>query len=215
MSFFIKTAMNINALQNNYYCGHPQPITSGKKQSPSFKGNGVQRLTNINIGMMPQGFIGEVALFNKKLHKNVFVNVFKEFDCGDEIYSLKDENNQPIGKLALRIKKYFDYDKSINKDDPSHVYVADLYNFSRKDTPFANQNTDDYSHVGIRLLQIAQRRSDEAQCSGNIKLNAMPEALSFYRSKIGMQSDPDAFNENFLFLPWDKKETLSRMYDGL
>ena len=190
--------MKINTIQANYYCGQPQSITPKKQNSPSFQGNGVQRLTNMNVGMMPQGFIGEVALFNKTLNRNVFVNVFKDFNCGDEIY-----------------KKAFNYDKYIYKDDPSHVYVTDLYNFSRKDTPFANKNVDDYSHVGIRLLQIAQRRSDEAQCCGNIKLNAMPEALSFYCGKIGMQKDPESFNRNFLYLPWDKKEPLSRMYDGL
>lgn len=206
--------MNINAIQNNYFYGQNR-ITPKSKPAVNFKGNGIQRLTHMNIGMMPKGFIGEVALFDKTLNKNVFVNVFKDFNCGDEIYRLKDDNDRIIGELALRIKKAFNYDKYIYKDDPSHVYVTDLYNFSRKDTPFANNAVDDYSHVGIRLLQIAQRRSDEAQCCGNIKLNAMPEALSFYRGKIGMQSDPESFNRNFLYLPWDKKEPLSRMYDGL
>lgn len=207
--------MNISAIQNNLYYGQTQSLTPKKQDALSFKGYGIQRLTNMNIGMMPQGFIGEVVLFNKTLNKDVFVNVFKEFNCGDEIYRLKDDNNQVIGELALRIKKFFDYDKYIHKDDPSHVYVSDLYNFSRKDTPFANKNVEDYSHVGIRLLQIAQRRSDEAQCCGNIKLTAMPEALTFYKNKIGMQSDPEVFNRNFLYLPWDKKEPLSRMYGGL
>lgn len=207
--------MKINTIQTNYYYGKAQSLTPKKQNKTSFQGNGVQRLTHMNVGMMPQGFIGEVALFDKILNKNVFVNVFKDFDCGYERYKLKDDNNQVIGEMVIRIKKFFNYDKYIHKDDPSHVYVTDLYNFSRKDTPYANKNVDDYSHVGIRLLQIAQRRSDEAQCCGNIKLNAMPEALGFYKNKLGMQSDPESFNRNFLYLPWDKKEPLSRMYDGL
>lgn len=209
--------MNINAVKSNfsYYNQNSAPVKVVSK--PSFQGNGIQRLTHMNIGMMPKGFIGEVSLFNKKLGKDVFVNVFKDFDCDAENYILKDENNQILGKIALKIKKYFDYDKYMYKEDPSHVFVSDLYNYSRQDTPFANKNVDEYGHVGVRLLQIAQRRSDEAQCCGNIRLISMPEksTLNFYKNKIGMQSDPDVFNKNALFLPADKKEPLSRMYNGL
>lgn len=72
--------MNISAIQNNLYYGQTQSLTPKKQDALSFKGYGIQRLTNMNIGMMPQGFIGEVVLFNKTLNKDVFVNVFKEFN---------------------------------------------------------------------------------------------------------------------------------------
>ncbi len=215
MSIVIIATMNINTITPNFLLNQPNTFSKKVISTPSFNGNGIQRLTHMNIGMMPKGYIGDVILFNKKLNKDVFINVFKDFDCGDEKYLLKDDNSQILGEIGLRIKKFFNYDSFMYKEDPSHVFVSDLYNYSRQDTPFANKRVDEYSQIGVRLLQIAQRRSDEAQCVGNIKLISMPEAEFFYRNKIGMLSDPNAFNKNALYLPPDKKEPLSKMYGGL
>ena len=80
-----------------------------------------------------------------------------------------------------------------------------------------------YTHIGTRLLQIAQRRSDEALCNGNIKLISVNEALEWYKNVIGMRQEyppmPGArmqiHNPNILYLPPENKEALSRLQGGL
>ena len=128
---------------------------------------------------------------------------------------MKNNNDELIGEFLVKIKKYFNYDKFMYKEDPSHVLVDDLFNYSNPKTPFYKKGLDYYKGVGIRLLQIAQRRSDEAQCVGNIRLNAMPEARRFYTDKIGMIQDPNHPYSGMLIIPPDKKEPLSKMYGGL
>lgn len=211
--------MGIN-IQNNHlyqYSGlTSQASRSIKSKQPSFSGAGnIQRLTHMNIGMMSQGFIGHVSLQNVTKGTEEFVKVFKNFDCGNERYFLKDNNDEIIGEVLTKINKYFNYDKYMYKDDPSHVLVDDLRNYSNPNTPFWNKKLDCYKGVGTRLLQIAQRRSDEAQCVGNIRLNSMPEARKFYTNKIGMVQDPNNPFSGMLIIPPDKKEPLSRMYGGL
>lgn len=85
--------MGIN-IQNNHlyqYSGlTSQASRSIKSKQPSFSGAGnIQRLTHMNIGMMPQGFIGHVSLQNVTKGTEEFVKVFKNFDCGNERYFLK------------------------------------------------------------------------------------------------------------------------------
>lgn len=187
-----------------------------KSAKLSFQGYGdIQRLTHMNIGMQGQGFIGHVLLENITKGTEEFVKVFKHFDCGNERYFFKDENDEVIGEVLTKINKYFNYDKYLYKDDPSHVLVDDLRNYSNPGTPFWNKKLDYYKGVGTRLLQIAQRRSDEANCFGNIRLNSMPEARKFYMDKIGMVKDPNNPYSGMLIIPWDKKEPLSKMYGGL
>lgn len=209
--------MAIN-IQNNYsYQYRTNKLSSCpvKSQQPSFRGGAVQRLTNMNIGMMPQGFIGHVSLQNVTKGKEEFINVFKSFDCGNERYYFKNNDNELIGEFMAKINKYFDYDKLTYKEDPSHVYIDDLRNYSKPDTPFHNKKLDYYKGLGTRCLQIAQRRSDEAQCVGNLRLCAMPQARDFYIKKIGMVTDPHNPYSGMLIIPPDKKEPLSKMYNGL
>lgn len=187
-----------------------------KSTQPSFRGYGdIQRLTHMNIGMQGKGFIGQVFLENVTKGKDELINVFKGFDCGNERYYLKNDQDELIGEFLIKINKYFDYDRFTYKEDPSHVLVDDLMNYSKPDTPFWNKKLDYYKGVGTRLLQIAQRRSDEANCFGNIRLNSMPEARPFYMNKIGMVKDPNNPYSGMLVIPWDKKEPLSKMYGGL
>lgn len=210
-------AINIqNNYLNGYSAGACKSASLKSSKQPAFCGLGnIQRLTHMNIGMMPQGFIGHVSLQNASKGTEEFVKVFKNFDCGNERYFLKNDNDEVIGEVLTKINKFFNYDKYMYKDDPSHVLVDDLRNYSNPNTPFWNKNLDYYKGVGTRLLQIAQRRSDEAQCVGNIRLNSMPEARPFYTRKIGMVQDPNNPYSGMLIIPPDKKEPLSRMYGGL
>ena len=93
--------------------------------------------------------------------------------------------------------------------------VDDLRNFSKPNTPYHDKNLEYFKDIGTRLLQIAQRRSDEAQCVGNIKLIPMPESRRYYTDKIGMIKDPTNPYGSAFILPPDKKEPLSKMYGGL
>ena len=170
----------------------------------------------MNIGMMPQGFIGHVVLKNATKNTDDLISVFKKFDCGLERYLFKNDKDELIGEFSAKINKYYDYNKFIYKSDPSYVFVDDLFNYSNPNTPFYKKGLDYYKGLGVRALQIAQRRSDEALCEGNIKLNSMPEVREvFYINKIGMAPDPEHPRSGMLMLPPDKKEPLSRMNGGL
>ena len=106
---------------NNYSFNKYASPNIAKKQAPSFSGNFVQRLTHMNIGMQPAGFIGHVELKNATKGENVFVKVFKDFDCNLERYYFKDDlgdefdliiNNPPyiptgdIQNLTTEVKDY-------------------------------------------------------------------------------------------------------------
>lgn len=200
-------------------------IKSGNKEQISFQGNFAQRLTNVNIGMFPEGFIGCVKLRKAANNEEVLTNVFKSFEYNREVYQLKDNNNNVIGEAKLRINKFWEgrYDKIEYPENPSHVFVDDLYNYSKPNTPYNNSNLEELKDAGLRLLQIAQRRSDEAQCTGNVRLISMPEAKSWYMNYIGMQQLHkgnsnlrfDVQNPNILFLPPHAKEPLSKLEGGL
>ena len=203
----------ITKIQNNYSYNYPVYTCKPKPKQTSFQG--IQRLTHMNIGMMPQGFIGHVSLKNVNKGCEEFVGVFKNFDSGLEKYLFKNDKDEIIGEFSLKINKFFDYDAFLYEEDPSHVYLDDLFNYSNPNTPFYKKGLDHYKGIAVRALQIAQRRSDEAQCVGNIKLNSMPEARPIYVDKIGMVSDPEHPRSGMLMIPADKKEPLSRMNGGL
>ena len=206
--------MKINILQNNSPINYQQAISKPIPQkAPSF-GN-IQRLTHLNLGMMGEGFIGHVELQNVTKNRIDLIPVFKSFDCGNERYFLKTNEGKLIGEILTKINKYYNYENFLYHSNPSHVLVDDLRNYSNPNTPYWNKELDYYKGVGTRLLQIAQRRSDEAQCMGNIRLNSMPEARAYYVNKIGMIKDPNNPYSGMLIIPPDKKEPLSKMYGGL
>ena len=98
-----------------------------------------------------------------------------------------------------------------------------MRNFSNPNTLYYKQGLEYYKDIGTRLLQIAQRRSDEAQCQGNIKLISKGESLNWYKSVIGMRQEfppiPgmkfNIHNPNQLYLPPENKEPLSKLQGGL
>ena len=65
-------------------------------------------------------------------------------------------------------------------------------------------------------MQIAQRRSAEAMCNGNIELISKGESFNFYK-KLGFQSSRTFWGENpnKMYIPPEAKEALSRAYGGL
>ena len=73
------------------------------------------------------------------------------------------------------------------------------------------------------MLQIAQRRSDESMCQGNIKLVSKGESLDWYKNVIGMRQEFPSIpgmrfnihNPNQLYLPPENKEPLSKLQGGL
>lgn len=183
---------------------------------PSFKSAmPIETLKLANIGQAKNGFIGKLKTLNAS-GEETFLNVYKYASFLKEIYFLKDNAENVIGEIELRIKKFLDYDKASFKADPSHVYVETLRNYSDPKTPFYRQGLKEHKRVGTRLLQIAFQRSKEEGCNGNIELKSRIESSDFYyaigfkKASLGWGSDP--YN---LYLPPEAKEPFSKRYGGL
>lgn len=215
--------MITNIYNNTYY---PQ-ITASRMTKPSFRGgNPVETLKYTNIGSCLEGYIGKVRARKASTNEECFVNVFKKYTgTNAENYSIRNDNNDLLGEIDIQIRKleYNPY-TSFEKEDPSHVFVDSLRNYSRPGTPYYKDGLEHIKDIGIRLLQIAQRRSDEAQCVGNIKLISKNESKNWYKNVIGMTEEfppmPSNFrfnihNPNAMILPPLSKEPLSRLNGGL
>lgn len=202
--------VSLNNIKPNSYC---TPV------GVSFKQNPVQTLTHTNIGSCLEGFIGKVCVRNSK-NENVFLNVFKKFESsGIENYTIQNDKGDIVGMVDLAVKKLA---PNWECADPSHVFVDNLRNFSNPNTPYYKQGLEYYKDIGTRLLQIAQRRSDEACCNGNIKLISKGESLNWYKQAIGMRQEfppvkgmIQIHNPNQLYLPPENKEPLSKLRGGL
>lgn len=208
----------------NYYPINYSQIQSTNslhsKNSVYFKQNIPHALTHTNIGSCLEGYIGKVAV--RKGNENVALNVFKKFkENAIENYTIRNDKDEIVGTIDLAIKKY--HQEPWERTDPSHVFVDELRNFSNPNTPYYKEGLEYCKDVGTRLLQIAQRRSDEAQCQGNIKLISKGESLNWYKTVIGMRQEfppiPgmrfNIHNPNQLYLPPENKEPLSRLQGGL
>lgn len=202
-------------VQNVNFLKYNAKLNAGNISQPSFKG--VQTLTLCNIGAMSEGIIGKVKV-TKKNGQDAYLNVNKLIRIlGSETYQLKTDKGEVIGEIELRINKApEDYDRLEFPEDPSHVFVQYLRNYSRKGTPFHVEGLEEYKDIGTRLLQIAQRRSDEARCCGNIRLISKNESRAFYRKLGFTKEDMGPWgNPNQLYLPPEAKEPLSRLSGGL
>lgn len=218
---------------NNYVYLQPKcsVTASNKNECVSFTGNPcVETLKYTNIGSCLEGFIGKVRLRKAENGGEYFADVFKRhIGHNAENYSIKNEAGQILGEIDIFIRKYLpgSYDSFTYKDDPSHVFVDNLRNYSNPKSPYYRQGLEYMKDIGTRLLQIAQRRSDEAQCVGNIKLISKGESKDWYKNVIGMveefplvQNNGFKFrfqinNPNAMILPPHSKEPLSRLQGGL
>lgn len=147
---------------------------------------------------------------------------FKHLTSEGEEYKIMNDFNNLIGHAKIKIRKYDEGQFYGLKENPSHVFISELRNFSKPDTPYHNKDLPYYKDIGTRFLQIAQRRSDEAQCMGNIKLIAKNESKPFYMNVIQMKeefpmgSSLRKFNNpNMMYLPLEAKEPLSKLQGGL
>lgn len=196
------------------------PITTPKKRFQSFTGSFIpDALTHVNIGNKPQGYIGKIKVRLAEGGEAV-LNVFKRIPMPNkERYTIKNDYDELIGQMDITIKKYNsnDYDHLTYPSDPSHVFVDELKNFSHPETPYYTKGLTYHKDIGTRLLQIAQRRSDEAQCCGNIRLVSKGESKKWYLNIIGMRQENFSkfSNQNMLYLPPENKEPLSRLKNGL
>lgn len=216
---------NISYLQQNNFSSNKV-----KSNNVTFKGYCPETLKYTNIGSCLEGYIGKVRLRRAENNGEYFANVFKHFIGNNaERYSICNEFGDVMGEADIFIKKYLpgSYDAFEYKEDPSHVYVDNLRNYTKPDTPYYKKGMEYFKDIGTRLLQIAQRRSDEAQCVGNIKLVSKGESKNWYKNVIGMTeefkptSQSNSFlrfsihNPNVLILPPEAKEPLSRLQGGL
>ena len=205
--------MKIQNIHNIYPAKYNNNLTK-----PKFRGIvPVETIKNYNIGMMSDGIIGFVKVF-KKNGEDAFLKVDKFSDpYGNETYMLKDKMNNIIGEMDICIKKLSDYGRMAGFPiDPSHVFVQFLCNYSKPNTGYYTDGLEEYAVIGTRLLQIAQRRSDEALCNGEIRLSSKYLARDFYK-KTGFVCEHDSLGKETsrMYLPSYAKEPFSRLYGGL
>ena len=212
--------MNINYNFTPYSINNSAIKEHKNISNPTFQHNIPNALTHTNIGSCLEGYIGKVSV--RKYDKNVALNVFKKFkEKAIENYTIQNDTGDVIGTIDVSIKKY--QQSPWERTNPSHVFVDNLRNFSNPNTPYYKSGLEHYKDIGTRLLQIAQRRSDEAMCEGNIKLISKGESLNWYKNIIGMRQEfPhisgmkfNIHNQNQLYLPPENKEPLSRLQGGL
>ncbi len=202
----------------NIYSAQPS-----KKANPTFKGTQqLNLLTKTNIGNCADGFIGRLKVRLGNGSGEALLNLSKRTGMGLEEYKIYDDFERIIGEVQIKIKKFVNYDRLEYPVDPSHVFVDNLRNYSKPGTPYHNKDLPYYKDIGTRFLQIAQRRSDESGCNGNIKLIAKNESMPFYKNVIHMKEEfppnsPFKFlhNPNSLYLPPEWKEALSKLKGGL
>ena len=210
------------------YLYTPTVYNNKNFSAPSFKSvNCVETLTHTNIGSCMEGYIGKVRV-RKAGGGESFLNVFKRYMCEKyENYSIKNDADEVLGEINLTVNKCqgYHYDPYVSPVDPSHVFVSELRNYSNPNTPYYKKGLEYHKDIGTRLLQIAQRRSDESMCQGNIKLISKNESKEWYKNVIGMAEEfpPEQnygfkfrlHNPNAMILPPLAKEPLSRLQGGL
>ena len=160
--------MRINPI-TPYYQNY-QYKTSAK---PAFSGfRPFETIKHLNLGMADVGIIGKVRVFDSAGHDK-FLNVVKDTGvCGTEIYMLKTNYGEIIGEMIMRITKDPPPHKVARTGEPSWVWVDFLRNYSNPNTKYYREGLPEYKGIGTRLLQIAQRRSDETMCGGNLHLRS-------------------------------------------
>lgn len=172
----------------------------------------VETIKHYNVGMMANGIIGKVRVL-KANGEQVFLDVEKCVSSLGENYKLKDSVGKIIGEINLKIRK----SEWGTEKDCGHIFVDELRNYSNPSTPYYSAGLEEYKEIGTRLLQIAQRRSDECLLNGNIELISKNESMPFYK-KLGFKQMPFVSkfcNPNKMYLPPEAKEHLSKMYGGL
>ena len=204
--------MIINNNYSYYSTNYIKPL-----KRPTFKSYGyVESVKNTNLGQCFNGLVGSVRVF-KNQGEEVALNVFKHKDYYNETYALKDNLERIVGKIVLKINKMPESEKYYGDEDLNHVFVSELRNHSNPNTPYYFPELEEYKGVGTRLLQIAQKRSYEEMCNGNIELVSKNESLNFYK-KLGFTRANEFsiyVNPNKLKLAEENKSKLFNQYGGL
>ncbi len=201
--------MKIQNTPITYNSKYYQPISA----KPAFKGSvPVETIKHYNLGIMSNGFVGKVKVL-KATGQEAILKVYKYASGMEENYKLKDDADKIIGEIVLKIKKTM----WGMENESGHIFVDELRNYSNPGTPYYTKGLEEHKQIGTRLLQIAQRRSDECMLNGNIELISKNESMEFYK-KLGFKQTPFVsrfMNPNKMYLPPEAKEPLSRMNGGL
>ena len=200
------------SIQNNKFAYNK------KCKNISFKNN-IHSLSRLNIGTASEGYIGKVKV--RKGLNTVFLDVYKKIlGNSTENYTIQNDKNDIIGNINLLIIKPLDV--SWNSNVSQYVFVDELRNFSHPQTPYHNKKLEYFKDIGTRLLQIAEQRSYEANCDGNIKLVSKQESMQWYKDIIGMKQEypiipgqPYFHNPNLMYLPAESKEKIAKLQGGL
>lgn len=204
--------MKISAI-NPYY----QNYRTQTQARPTFQGfYPAQKIGRMCIGMAQDGIIGKVSVFDKNMNE-CFLNVVKDATVRNlETYMLKDNFGRIIGDMEIEIVKNPKESEIPLTGERSWVFVKFLSNNSKPNAKYHKSGLSEYKGIGTRLMQIAQRRSDEAGCCGNIHLRSFDSSMAFYK-KLGFREVPTEYDykQSLLYLPPEAKEPLSKLYGGL
>ena len=201
--------MKISNIRQNYY--KHNTYTS----QPSFKSKiKTEKIQNINLGLLPKGYIGKIEVIKADGQKEL-LNLVKSAYHDYELYSLMDETKNIIGSISFRFNKYqWKY-----YNEKNHLFVSELRNFSNPTTPYYKKGLDEYKHIGTKLLQLALMRSFENECDGNIELIAKnkQEVINFYKNSGFKQNKNVSIYENpyRFYLDENNKDFLANKYGGL
>lgn len=178
-------------------------------------------IKDLDLGSCRNGYIGKIFV-EQKDGTTTFLNLHKRVENQNtEVYKVLDDYGNLIGETKLLIRKN-DEQASWTQGNVNHVFVDELMNYSKPNTPFYKKNLKHYKGIGTKLLQIALKRSFETGCEGNIELIAKDEAKPFYLDVIKMcEKYPEGSferrynNPNKLYLPKDKIHRLENLNGGI
>ena len=131
----------------SYLTGIIQPQNLHQRKNISF-GQNIQTLTHTNIGSCLEGYIGKIRV--RKTDGEAYLNVFKKYIVRDaENYVIQNDKNEAVGSINVFIRK--SQPNPWDKTDPSHVFVDELRNFSKPDTPYHNPKLEYFKDIGTRF----------------------------------------------------------------
>ena len=190
-------------------------FNSNKDIKPRFGKNISKTLKEVNLGTLCCGTVGKIRVL-KSNGQMALLNVEKSILSSMEIYKLKDDFDNEIGKIEFTIRKNTNL---ISSKNSNYVFINELRNYSNPNTPYYKKGLEEYKQVGTKLIQIAQKRSYESSCNGNIELIAKNEdfVLNFYK-KLGFTQSAHITrfdNPYRLYLKDEAKDFLANLYNGI
>ena len=204
-------------ITNNFYKYSLPTKNYCASTSPNFGNRSLATIAHTNLGVSGNGIIGRVQV-RRANGSEAYLNVMRNATiANEETYQLQEQFGKVIGEISFKINNQGGFEYDFDNRNFRHVFVDFLRNYSNPNTKYYRAGLQEYKDVGLRLMQIAQRRSDESNCYGNIVLCSKEDSMPFYE-KLGLKvvsKDTESNVNREMFLPAESKEAMSKMQGGL